>query len=73
MSCLERSLVLVRLMRHQGILPELQIGVRLGDDNSLSAHAWVEFEGIPINDRTDIGDSFKIIPLQDALTAAAWN
>ena len=72
MSCLERSVVLVRLMRHHGLLPELQIGVHLGDDNSLSAHAWVEYEGVPINDRTDIGDSFNIVPLQDALTAAAW-
>lgn len=55
--CLTRSVYLVWRLRRLGVAAELQIGVavRLG---AFSAHAWVEYEGIPINDRADIRFEF---------------
>ncbi len=35
----------------------LRIGVRL-DDAAFDAHAWVEVEGVPVNDKPDIARHF---------------
>jgi len=48
-SCLIRSLVLLRLLARWGIDSTFVIGVRL-KDGSLAAHAWVEYQGIPLLD-----------------------
>ncbi len=53
-SCLTRSLVLVSLLRHQGIESRLRIGARMSE-GSLDAHAWAEHEGVPVNDHQGIG------------------
>ena len=45
-SCLERALVVQRLLRRRGIDAVLQIGVRLKDD-LLEAHAWLEHPALP--------------------------
>lgn len=65
-TCLSRSLVLDWLLRRRGVASDLRIGVRLVG-GALDAHAWVEFEGMPVNDRTDIAQTFAtfgdIVPL----------
>ena len=48
-TCLERSLALWWLLRRQGIASDLRIGARKVD-NKFEAHAWVEHNGIAINE-----------------------
>ncbi|MBC7597952.1 MAG: lasso peptide biosynthesis B2 protein [Polaromonas sp.] len=66
-ACLTRSLLLGWLLQRQGVKSELRIGVRL-TQGSLDAHAWVECEGIPVNDRHDVSAQFAsfgdLIPLK---------
>jgi hypothetical protein len=47
-SCLEESLVLWYLLGRQGIESALRIGIRK-DDGKFGAHAWVERDGIALN------------------------
>jgi hypothetical protein len=47
--CLQRSLVLLWLLKRRGVGGQLRIGVRRNDD-SLVAHAWIEIGGRPVND-----------------------
>jgi hypothetical protein len=56
-TCLTRSLVLVRMLRGRGAAARLCIGVRLVD-GALDAHAWVELEGVPVNDAPDVAEKF---------------
>lgn len=56
-NCLTRSLLLGWLLRRRGVASQLRIGVKK-DKGSLAAHAWVEYEGIPINDQPDVGEQF---------------
>ena len=48
-TCLERSLVLWRLLARLGIASQLRIGVRKTGDK-FEAHAWVEHEGVAIGE-----------------------
>ena len=54
---LARSLLLRRLLRGFGTESELRIGVRFEDDK-LAAHAWVELDGVRINDSPDVATLF---------------
>ncbi len=56
-GCLRRSLVLVILLRRQGIEGELVFGTRR-IAQSLEAHAWVEIQGIVINDHPHIRQQY---------------
>jgi len=56
-TCLARSLLLRRLLRGFGTLSDLRIGVRL-EEGKLAAHAWVEIDGMPINDSPDVASHF---------------
>ena len=40
-TCLKRSAVLYHLLRREGVLVELRIGVRRGPAGQLGAHAWL--------------------------------
>jgi hypothetical protein len=51
-SCLTRSLLLRWLLRRYGTTSDLRIGVRF-EQGKLAAHAWVEKDGIPVNDRPE--------------------
>ena len=44
--CLIQSLVVTRLLARRSIPCKLIVGVRKG--NEFEAHAWVEYEGIPV-------------------------
>jgi hypothetical protein len=49
-ECLEQSLALFVLLRRRGVPVELRIGVQR---YPFLAHAWVEHEGRPINEREE--------------------
>ncbi len=56
-NCLKQSLVLWALLRGQGVASEIRIGVKL-HQGQFTAHAWVEYDGIVLNDRPDVSDQF---------------
>lgn len=60
MSCLRQALVLQRFLGRQGIETRLQIGVR-AEANSLDAHAWLECDGVPIGQTSDVMGRFAIL------------
>ena len=60
-TCLPQSLVLCWLLRRQGLAGELRIGVR-PEPSRLEAHAWVEFQGRPLNDGADVARRFAPFP-----------
>lgn len=57
-NCLQRSLVLWWLLYQQRINSNLRIGVSKAE-NTLLAHAWVEYQGNILNDRPDVGQTYK--------------
>ena len=59
-KCLVRSVYLRRALADCGIVSSLKIGVRIGR-LTFDAHAWVECQGTPINDLTDVTDRFADI------------
>ena len=65
-TCLTRSLLLSWLLRRRGVQSQLRIGVRFMQ-GTLDAHAWVECEGVPVNDSPDISKQFAsfgdLVPL----------
>ena len=52
-TCLPRSVSLWALLRRQGIGTDVVIGVRPGGI-PLDAHAWVERDGVPLNERPEV-------------------
>lgn len=56
-TCLSRSLLLVWMLDRRGVACALRIGVRL-QGKALDAHAWVEHDGVPINDQAEVGACF---------------
>ena len=48
-SCLERSLALWWVLRQEGIASSVRIGARK-TDGKFEAHAWVEREGVALNE-----------------------
>ena len=71
-NCLKQSLVLWILLRSQGILSELRIGVQRESDK-FTAHAWVEYQGIVLNDTDDVHQRYQAFdrsfeqPIQEKL------
>jgi hypothetical protein len=59
-TCLRRSLALIILLRRQGIDGELCFGTRF-KDRLLEAHAWVEVQGMVVNDRPDIRQHYTYL------------
>lgn len=58
--CLQKSRALVSLLRRHGIEADLRIGVRKSVDR-LSAHAWVEYNGIVLNDHKETPEEFSVL------------
>ena len=58
-TCLTRSLLLRWLLRRYGTTSDLCIGVRL-EQGEFAAHAWVEKDGIPLNDRPEFVARYAI-------------
>ncbi len=57
-KCLSRSINLWWLMRRHNIDTELRIGVR-HKSKQFKAHAWLEYQGQPINADQNIGQHFR--------------
>jgi len=56
-TCLVRSTALWYMLRRKGIGSEIRIGVNQLE-GEFHAHAWVEIDGIVINDRDDIHSQY---------------
>lgn len=56
-NCMKRSLVLWVFLRRDGFDSSLVIGVRKQGEK-FDAHAWVEYDGVVLNDRLDIAEVF---------------
>jgi len=67
-NCLQKSLLLWWFLQRRGLESELRIGVRK-KETLLEAHAWVEFQGWILNDRSDVDRQFapfagSILPVE---------
>jgi hypothetical protein len=60
-SCLPRSILLWWLLRRQGILTRLRLGVK-GNGKAVRAHAWVELRGRPLGADRDQSSGFSAFP-----------
>lgn len=56
-TCLSRSLVLLWMLGRRGVAADLRIGAQMSS-GQLAAHAWVECDGQPVNDRADVAQAF---------------
>jgi len=56
-NCLERSLALAFELRRSGIESQLRIGVSSG--NGFQAHAWIEMDGVVLNDNPFVAREYK--------------
>ena len=63
-NCLTRSLVLHRQLQRKGLCSRLMFGTRVGQ-NDLSAHAWIELDGIVLNDDADVRVRFDALDLPE--------
>lgn len=59
-ACLTRSLVLMSLLGRRGIATELRIGASLS--GGFAAHAWVESDGVPLNDPASLHRRYAAFP-----------
>jgi len=62
-TCLPASLLLWWLLRRRGIAADLRIGARTLT-GEFEAHAWVEFEGVVLNDDQEIRDIYAPFDLR---------
>jgi hypothetical protein len=58
-NCLSRSLLLWWLLLDAGIESDLRIGVR-HFHGRLNAHAWIEYQGVPLNENADIHTQYSV-------------
>ena len=65
-KCLEQSLVLRWLLRRQGIEAQIFFGARKTDEQ-MEAHAWVEIDGISLDEDNDAHRRFS--PFLDLATS----
>lgn len=59
-ACLPRSLTLLRLLGREGMRAELKLGVRQ-ENGKVEGHAWVEHEGVAINEPGDPNSDFGLL------------
>lgn len=67
-TCLTRSLTLWWLLRWQGVESDLRIGVRRAG-GKFEAHAWLERDGVVLNDRPDVAQDFAPLAYSDLACA----
>ena len=56
--CLQRSAAATILLRHSGIRAEMVLGAQL---QPFRFHAWVELEGVVLNDRPYVRDIYQTL------------
>jgi len=59
-TCLRRSLLLWWFLRGVGIQSEICFGVRM-NAQQLEAHAWVEYQGMIVNDSPKVRDQYAAL------------
>jgi len=59
-NCLSRSVLMQLLLQNQGISSQMIIGVRF-DNAEFKAHAWLERDGNPLNERRDVRQRFSVM------------
>jgi len=59
-KCLNKSLVSRWLLRKRGITSDLKIGASKDSSENFNAHAWLEIQGVVINDSKDVGSRFSV-------------
>lgn len=57
-SCLEESLVLLRILAGEGIAAQLRIGIKRSAPK-FEAHAWVECGGVALNESESLHDHYE--------------
>lgn len=57
-TCLHRSLTLAWMLRERAIPARMRIGVGKDNAGPLLFHAWVEIDGLVVNDSADVVDRF---------------
>lgn len=62
-NCLSRSLALLWFLKRSGYTPDLRLGVSLAG-GAFSAHAWIELDGLVLNDRRDVASRFAPLTAQ---------
>ncbi|HSH95784.1 MAG TPA: lasso peptide biosynthesis B2 protein [Roseimicrobium sp.] len=67
-NCLTHSLVLWLMLRRRGVAAEIRIGTQYDSAHRFSAHAWVEWEGLILNDSQDVG--IRYAPFQRPVIVA---
>jgi hypothetical protein len=67
-NCLSRSLLLWWMLQRRGIVSTLVLGVRR-DADGFTAHAWVEYQGQPLNAREQVRQIYTSLDVfsQDSL------
>jgi len=58
-ACLETSLAILALLRRAGARGQLRLGV---DIHPFAAHAWVEYEGSPLNETAETTRRYRLFP-----------
>lgn len=58
-TCLRRSLALWGLLERSGTHTTLRLGFRQAA-GSLEIHAWVELDGVPLNERRDVRSRYAV-------------
>jgi hypothetical protein len=56
--CLQRSAVLVKMLRENGVAAQMVIGAQ---KLPFKAHAWVEVDGVIVNDRLASTENFLVL------------
>jgi len=76
-NCLQRSLVLWWFLLRRGVSSEIRIGVRRrpgapSGSRQLDFHAWVECQGLVLNDRANVREVFATFDRAIAPPDAHW-
>ena len=58
-TCLRRSLLLWTFLLRSGVASELRLGFR-NPGGKFEAHAWVEWNGVPLNDTPDVRSHYAV-------------
>ena len=59
-TCLSQSLALWLLLRRHGVEADICLGVRGGSVHP-HGHAWVEYQGRPLNEKVDVRNRFLVM------------
>jgi hypothetical protein len=59
-TCLRKSLLVWWFLRGEGIQSQVCFGVRM-NERTLQAHAWVEWDGIVLNDSVNVRQQYQAL------------